>query len=67
MWESVIASEKFLLSTREFTLEYAEAIASVGDALETAFGVRPSTKWIEAHLNEINDIINGNLDKLDEL
>lgn len=49
------------------TYEYAEAIGSIKDAMEEAFGYKPTTKFIENNLNKIRELANGNVEVLDEL
>ena len=49
------------------TLEYAEAIGQTKTAMEEMFGIQPSTEYIEKYFNQINDLVNGDLDSLEEL
>ena len=49
------------------TLEYAETISKVQDALEKMFGARPSTDWVEGHLEQIDKIASGDIETLYEL
>ena len=44
--------------------EYAEAIGALKDGFEEMFGYKPSTVYIEGHLEEIQDLANGNLEAL---
>ncbi len=47
--------------------EYAEAIGALKDGFEEMFGYKPSTVYIEGHLEEIQQLANGNLEVLQGL
>jgi hypothetical protein len=47
--------------------EYAEAIGALKDSFEEMFGFKPSSVFIENHLEEIQRLSNGDLDALQEL
>ena len=58
---------KALISGNKNTLEYAEALGEVSKALEEAFGVKPSTQFIQNNLSLISSLANGNVEALDEM
>jgi hypothetical protein len=58
---------KALLSGNKNTLEYAESLGAVSKALEEAFGVKPSTQFIQNNLSLISSLANGNVEALDEM
>jgi hypothetical protein len=49
------------------TIEYAQAIGKVKNALEQAFGHAPSTKFVEDNFELIEALANGNIEALDSL
>lgn len=49
------------------SIEYAEALGSLGSALEEAFGYAPTAEFIEAHLGTIEEVANGDIEALQRL
>ena len=49
------------------SFEYAEAIGEVKNAFEEMFGVKPSTNYVEKYAQQINEVVNGNLNSLQQL
>jgi hypothetical protein len=47
--------------------EYAEAIGALKDSFEEMFGYKPSSVFIENHLEEIQKLANGDIEALQEL
>lgn len=62
-WEDI---DRVLKNGKKGTLEYAEAIQAVRDALETAYGYAPSTDFVEQNYHLLKHAIDGNLDALYE-
>jgi hypothetical protein len=58
---------EIIQSGNKASLEYAEAIGEVKTAFEEMFGVKPSTDYIEKYSQQINAMVNGNLDSLQQL
>lgn len=49
------------------TFEYAESIGSIKSALEEMFGVTPSTDFVEKYADDLNQILSGNKDKINNV
>ena len=49
------------------SIEYAEALGSLGSALEEAFGYAPTAEFIEAHLGTIEEVASGDIEALQRL
>ena len=60
-WEDI---DRVIKNGKKGTLEYAQAIDQVKDALEVAYGYRPSTDFIEQYYTLIKEAIDGNIESL---
>jgi hypothetical protein len=58
---------KTLTNANRSSYEYAEAIASLKDGFEEMFGYKPSTVFIESHLEDIEKLASGDYEALENL
>ena len=63
-WEDNV---EIIKQANKQTPEYAKSLSAVHDALQEAFGVSVSAKFIEDNLEQIRELANGNVEGLEEL
>ena len=63
-WEKSLSKIK---ESSKGTYEYAEGIGEIRKSLTEMFGVEPNTEFIEAHLEDIQSILSGNLEAFETL
>lgn len=60
-------NRKIIEDGNEADYEYVKALAEVKEATEDILGTEVSNDFVKSHLNDIQDLVDGNVDALDRL